>query len=90
MLENGDIILQRELTKDKTISSYTVIITARDNGPYPLYAATTCTVTINVVRNLNPPVFINTPYDRVIERTAQAGQAIVNTTATDSDTSVSY
>ncbi|CAG5130539.1 unnamed protein product, partial [Candidula unifasciata] len=90
VLENGGVVLQRELIQDKSTSIYTVLIKARDNSAFPLEAAGTCTVAITVYSNQAPPQFIDTPYDRVIERTAPAGLVIVDTNTTDADTSAPF
>ncbi|XP_059155367.1 protocadherin Fat 4-like [Physella acuta] len=84
---DSGIILQRPLQQD-TATTYTVIIRAQDNGKPPLSAPNTCTVTIRVIRNLNPPVFVNTPYETTIARTATAGLKVVQVTATDADLQV--
>lgn len=84
---DSSIILQRALQQD-TATTYTVIIRAADNGNPPLSAPNTCIVTITVIRNQNPPVFINTPYDTTIARTATAGLKVVQVAATDADLQV--
>ncbi|CAL1527488.1 unnamed protein product, partial [Lymnaea stagnalis] len=82
---NSNIVLQRDLHEDRSTLQYIVVITARDSGTSPLPAPNTCTVTIVVNRNQFAPVFINTPYDKALPRTAPIGQSVVTVTATDAD-----
>lgn len=60
-------------------------ITARDLGNPSRSAINTATVTVNVNRNNNPPVFRNTPYDVTISTPASASSSVRAITVTDSD-----
>ena len=60
-------------------------ITARDLGSPSRAAINTATVTVNVNRNNNPPVFRNTPYDVTISTPAAASSSVRAITVTDSD-----
>ena len=90
MIEStSEIVLQRDLHEDAN-TVYTVLISARDSGPYQKSSPNTCTVTINVFRNSFSPFFVNTPYDRSVERTRAAGFPVVKVSAEDRDIYVSY
>ncbi|KAH9514452.1 hypothetical protein Btru_025291 [Bulinus truncatus] len=90
VLQNsGGIILQRDLHQDRS-SSYVVLLTAQDQGTPPLSAPTTCTVTVNVYRDLYAPVFVNTPYDTTLTNNAVIGTTVVRVTATDADTTIPF
>ncbi|KAK0048619.1 protocadherin Fat 4, partial [Biomphalaria pfeifferi] len=81
----GNIIVQRDLHLD-TSSSYVLYITARDRGTPALVATSTCTLTVNVDRNLYPPVFVDLPYDRTLNTGVGINAAVVDVNATDADT----
>lgn len=62
---------------------------ATDQGSSPRSASQPATVTINVIRNQFPPVFVNTPYATSLPFTVAAGSSVYNVNATDADTRVS-
>lgn len=66
-----------------------IFIAAEDSATNSLRATETCTVTVTVFRNLHDPVFVDTPYDTTIERTAGNGFEVVKVSADDEDTYVS-
>lgn len=65
-------------------------VRAFDQGSPVLTATATVPVTINVLRNNNPPVFINVPYGRSISKDTQVGRSVFRVTATDADNLVSF
>ena len=67
--------------------SYQVEVTAVDLAPNPL--SSRVTVTINIIRNDNAPVFINEPYGGTISSAIGVGTSLLTVTATDADTVVS-
>lgn len=56
------------------------------NGPQTAYA----TVNINVLRNLNTPVFDRQIYEATVSESLQLGSSIIQLTATDADAFVGY
>ena len=46
-------------------------------------------VTVNVLRNTNPPIFFSTAYETTIAETAAVGFSVLTVQASDSDTDVS-
>ena len=46
------------------------------------------TLTVNILRNQEPPVFINEPYEVTIDRNQNVGANIFRVTATDDDVQV--
>ena len=62
-------------------------IAARDGGN-PSLVSQNIQVIINVIRNDNPPVFINEPYTVNIASSQVAGAFVIQVTATDADISV--
>ncbi|KAI8794949.1 protocadherin Fat 4, partial [Biomphalaria glabrata] len=81
----GNIIVQRDLHLD-TSSSYVLYVAARDRGTPSLPATSTCTVTVNVDRNLYPPAFVDLPYDTTLNTGVGVNAAVVDVNATDADT----
>jgi hypothetical protein len=64
-------------------------VTARDLGT-PQLSSVPVEVTIFVVRNNNPPVFLNLPYTTQIEETSNIGRSVYRVTTTDADVQVSH
>ena len=84
----GAISLRQSLLNDVSDTRrYAFTVSLRDNGIPQRQAVNTASVVINVLRNTNPPTFINTPYDRNIDYTATIGTSIFTATATDADES---
>ncbi|KAL3875972.1 hypothetical protein ACJMK2_033866 [Sinanodonta woodiana] len=84
---SGEVTVARPLT-DGTASQYIYTISARDGGN--LQATNFVTVTINVFRNLNPPIIINLPDRRPVAKTTNLGIVIFTVQATDADTVVPF
>ena len=82
----GVISVRSPLTAE-TRDSYQGRIVAYDGGSPPRSA--TAIATINILRNLNSPVFSPINYEETILETLQAGSFILQVTATDADRSVS-
>ena len=61
---------------------------ARD-GASPPRTSNAVQVTINILRNNNPPVFVNEPYSTSVTSAVSAGISLFSVTATDADTRVS-
>lgn len=51
-------------------------------------AAQQFTLTVNVIRNTNPPVFFDTSYYKEIEETLAVGTSILQVQASDQDSEV--
>lgn len=64
-------------------------VTARDLGT-PQLSSVPIEVTIFVVRNNNPPVFVNLPYTTQIEETSNIGRSVYRVTTTDADVQVCF
>ena len=62
-------------------------VTARDLGT-PQLSSAPIDVSIFVVRNNNPPVFVNLPYTTQIEETSNIGRFVYRVTTTDADQQV--
>ncbi|XP_048248833.1 cadherin EGF LAG seven-pass G-type receptor 2-like [Haliotis rufescens] len=83
--QTGEVTVVNNLVQDST-PSYQLIIQAQDKGASPLSSAQPASVIIIVVRNQASPVFVQTPYDTTVLRTAGANTPVVTVTATDADT----
>ncbi|GFR89571.1 protocadherin Fat 4 [Elysia marginata] len=81
---SGEVRLRSSLLQD-TESFYTVLVQIADRGVPSNVAAQTATVQVNVFRNQNTPVFINTPYATTVQENTGVGQSIFRVTATDAD-----
>ena len=68
---------------------YTFTVIARDNGNPQQISAQNAQVTINVIRNLNPPVFQDQPYSTSVAFFVANGVEVYQVRATDIDTVVS-
>ena len=64
-------------------------VVATDLGSIPLTSLAPARVTVNVIRNRQAPVFVNTPYFTTINRTLGIGLSVYEVEAVDSDTDVS-
>lgn len=62
-------------------------VTATDQGLNPL--SNSITVTVDVDRNANPPIFQNLPNNPTIQENLPTTQVFYTVTATDADTVVS-
>ena len=66
-----------------------LLLTANDNGVPQQFATQTATVVVNVLRNLNTPYFVNSPYAVTIAETTLLGTSIFRLDARDDDVPVS-
>lgn len=82
----GVISVRSSLTAEIR-DSYQGRIVAYDGGSPPRSA--TAIATINILRNLNTPIFNPDVYEQTILETLQVGSSILQVTATDADRSVS-
>lgn len=62
-------------------------VRAIDFGSPQLTSSEAASVTINVIRNNNGPVFQNTPYSSDISLNVGSGTSVFQVTATDADVS---
>ena len=86
----GDITVRIPLYNDPTDTArYTFIVLARDGGNPQQVSTQNAQVTINVIRNLNAPVFQNQPYETTVPFFVNNGVQVYDVLATDIDTVVS-
>ena len=85
----GEISLARALTSDPSTTSYELFVTAVDEGIPQRTSTIEATVRINVIRNENDPVFVDTPYAVSIPESQAIGSTIFTVTVFDADTTVS-
>ena len=86
----GDITVRIPLYNDPTDTArYTFIVVARDGGNPQQVSTQNAQVTINVIRNLNAPVFQNQPYETTVPFFVNNGVQVYDVLATDIDTVVS-
>uniref|UniRef100_K1QE50 Protocadherin Fat 1 n=1 Tax=Magallana gigas TaxID=29159 RepID=K1QE50_MAGGI len=78
----GSILVQRPLTS-QDVALYQGRIVAEDGGSPPRSA--TATAIINILRNINSPVFNPKNYSVTIDETHQVGQNVITVTASDAD-----
>ncbi|XP_070182175.1 protocadherin Fat 4-like [Littorina saxatilis] len=84
-----DLTIARPLYEDNSDTlTYTFTLNAQDNGD-PVQRNST-SVTINVIRNLQPPVFSTAYYSVPISYLANVSDVIATVTATDADTDSKY
>ncbi|WAQ95445.1 FAT4-like protein [Mya arenaria] len=79
----GNVFLRTSII-GTNVNQYNVSLIARDNGIPSLSA--NGTLIVNILRNQFPPVFVNEPYRRTIDRNLAEGSLIDSVTATDRDT----
>ena len=86
----GDISVRIPLYNDITDTArYTFTVIARDGGNPQRLSVQNAQVTINVIRNLNPPVFQGQPYTTSVAFFVASGVEVYDVIATDADTVVS-
>ena len=86
----GDITVRIPLYNDITDTArYTFTVIARDGGNPQRQSVQNAQVTINVIRNLNPPVFQAQPYTTSVPFIVANGIEVFDLLATDADTVVS-
>ena len=61
------------------------MVRAEDGGSPPLTSDNNATLTINIIRNNNPPQWQNLPYAETISQTNAVGSQVANVFATDVD-----
>lgn len=67
-----------------------ITVSLRDNGlPTPRSSQSNAVVTVNILRNENPPIFFNTTFSAQIFETVPAGTSVAQVTASDADVNVS-
>lgn len=64
-----------------------VSLLAYDQG-FPSLVSVRALLIVNILRNQNPPVFINEPYSTTISQNQGTFQSIITVTATDADLTV--
>ncbi|XP_035826841.1 protocadherin Fat 4, partial [Aplysia californica] len=84
----GDIFLRSSLI-GSTQDRYEFQVSVFDNGNPTLFGPQ-ATVVVNVIRNQNPPIFINEPYEAQLAQNAFIGVSVAQVTATDADTRAPY
>lgn len=62
-------------------------VVATDKGRTPLLSLP-ASVSIDVIKNQNPPVFVNKPYNRTVNENTPVGNTIIRISAVDVDTRV--
>jgi len=67
------------------VFSLQMTVFARDYGTPRLQSQVSASVTINVIRNRNCPVFQNAPYSAGISQNVATGTSVFQVTATDAD-----
>lgn len=90
--ESGGIYVQKALTDDPTKRvEYILKVIAFDEGyPYQRKSSNTATVRITIIRNLNPPVFLNSDnYKQSIKQTHDPAGSIISISTRDDDNRVS-
>ncbi|RUS85645.1 hypothetical protein EGW08_006591, partial [Elysia chlorotica] len=85
---SGDIFLRSSLIGTNT-DRYEFTVNTFDSGS-PVLTGETATVIVNVIRNRNPPVFINEPYATAVSQNSFPGTSIYTVTATDADVQAPY
>ncbi|KAK3758730.1 hypothetical protein RRG08_029572 [Elysia crispata] len=82
----GEISVKQALTLDNNKNSfYELLIGATDLGVLPLQAPEEARVQINVTRNQNSPLFVNTPYSVTIPETDTITTSILSVSVLDAD-----
>ncbi|KAL8559117.1 hypothetical protein ACOMHN_046165 [Nucella lapillus] len=81
---SGEIRLRSSLLQD-TDQSYKLLLKAFDSGFPSQQAQQTATVLVDVLRNLNTPYFLSSPYAVTIPETTVPGSSIFKLTARDDD-----
>ncbi|KAK3089813.1 hypothetical protein FSP39_006721 [Pinctada imbricata] len=66
------------------INQYNISLVASDLG-FPSLSSVTALLIVNILRNQNPPVFINEPYSTVISQNLGVFSSVITVTATDAD-----
>jgi hypothetical protein len=81
---SGVLYVTKRLSEDtQRPARYVLSITAFDNGVPQLTGQVT--VTVNVIRNRNGPVFSGSVYETTIDESTSVGSSIIQVQATDGD-----
>lgn len=84
----GAVTLSQSLLNDNSDTTrFTFSISIRDNGVPSRAILNSASVEVNVIRNIQPPIFISTPYDTEMDYTDNIGTPIFTATARDGDIS---
>ncbi|KAK3608192.1 hypothetical protein CHS0354_039207 [Potamilus streckersoni] len=86
---SGIISLIRVPVQNRTIDQFTVTVSLTDKGVPPRTTGTT-TLFVNVLRNLQPPVYFNTSYYVQLREGVPIGTSVVQVSATDSDANSNF
>ncbi|XP_041364041.1 cadherin-23-like [Gigantopelta aegis] len=88
---SGTVSLRQSVLKDqRQLSQYVFQVNAVDTGVPKRMATNPATVTVNVVRNKSPPVFLNQPYSVRVNRTIAVGISLLTVRTRDQDQSGPY
>ena len=69
---------------------FQITVSVRDKGlPTSRSSPSNAVVTVNILRNQNPPIFFNTTFSAQIPETVPAGTSVAAVTASDADANVS-
>ncbi|KAL3878042.1 hypothetical protein ACJMK2_035678, partial [Sinanodonta woodiana] len=84
--ETTGLILLKKSPRSDTSNDvrYTMIVQARDQR-VPVEQLSTSSVIVNVLRNRNPPFFLNLPYATIVSENTAVGSSVYQVTATDTD-----
>ncbi|KAK7482289.1 hypothetical protein BaRGS_00026417 [Batillaria attramentaria] len=89
ILDNGDVYLKQSLVGSGQ-DTYTFDVELRDRGNPSRLAANRASVTIDVLRNAQNPIFFTNIYNVTISERAAIGSSVVRVEATDSDTNNAF
>ncbi|XP_076458558.1 cadherin EGF LAG seven-pass G-type receptor 1-like [Babylonia areolata] len=83
--ESGLITLKRSPASSQ-LNTFTITVALRDRGlPASRAASNNAVVTVNILRNENPPIFFNTTFSAQILESVSVGTSVIRVTASDSD-----
>lgn len=86
---DGDLVVSGDLDYEDTATYSFSIVVNDDPGANMLPMQATAMVTVTIAdRNDNPPIFIDTPYERSVFETAPDGFVILSFSSSDSDSLV--
>ncbi|KAJ8319081.1 hypothetical protein KUTeg_004172 [Tegillarca granosa] len=84
-IDGASVKLIRSLITDRTINQFVLTVRLQDGGNPPRVQQQTFVLTINIIRNVQPPVFFNTSYDVTINENLGIGSQVVTVSAQDLD-----
>ncbi|XP_046579033.1 protocadherin Fat 4-like [Haliotis rubra] len=85
---NGNVYLRTSLI-GTTSNSYELSLVATDQGS-PALSSTPAKLIVNVIRNVNPPIFTMEPYTQNISQNVVTGFQVITVLATDADLTPPY